>query len=78
MKIKITLKDPDGFYESVRQAVSDQLASIDVISDEEREVLEESRIEAVNEKLSKWVEFNEYIYLEFDTDQETARILEKS
>jgi predicted nucleotide-binding protein (sugar kinase/HSP70/actin superfamily) len=76
MKVNITLKNPDAVYESVREAVKDQISSIEGIDEEEREELEESRIEAVNEKLSKWIEYNEYVRLEFDTEAGTARILE--
>lgn len=76
MKIHITLKDPDGVYEAVNSAVKTQLATVKGIDEDEREELEESRIEGLNEQLSKWIEYQEYIRLEFDTEAGTATVLE--
>lgn len=77
MKIKITLKDPDGFYEAIRDAAVASLAAIAGISDEERETLEENRQGEISESLSKWVEYGEYIRLEFDTEAQTATVIKQ-
>lgn len=72
MKIKIQLKDPDGVYDAITDAVKDQLDKIEGITDDERETMQESRREGMNELLSKWIEYSEYITIEFDTEAGTA------
>lgn len=61
MKIRITLKDPDGFWEGVRDALG-RTASSD-------------NVQATLSKLKTWVEFDEYVTLEFDTEAKTAIVL---
>ena len=72
MKIKITFKDPDGAYDAISDLVKDQLRNIEGITDDERETMQESRREGMNELLSKWIEYSEYITIEFDTEAGTA------
>ena len=74
MKINITLKDPDGFHDSIGDAIKDSLRTIEGLTDDEKEALEETRREEVNELLSKWVEYSEYVTIEFDTDAMTATV----
>ena len=66
MKFKITMKDPDGFGNSLADAVADGNDGTDV--------------EAVQEELekltSKWFEYSEYVTIEIDTDTGTARVCE--
>ena len=76
MKVAITLKDPDGVYESIRDAVKLRLKSQTGLSQFERDALEEAGIQDLEEKLRKWIEYNEYVTIEFDTDAQTARVLE--
>lgn len=71
MKIKITLKDPDGFYDSVKESVKDSLSDLGLDKDE-MEVLLERRLEKTWDKLEKWVDCQEYVNLEFDLDTMTA------
>lgn len=75
MKISITLKDPDGFYESVREAVENEVAKLSGLSEDEKDELIESRKESVFEDLGKWVEYNEYVTIEFDTEAQTATVI---
>ena len=75
MKIKITVKDPDGVYDSINATVKNSVALIAGLDDDEREEMEESRAESVGEKLSKWIEYGEYITVEFDTETETAIVV---
>lgn len=76
MKIKVTLKDPDGVYESIRDAVRESLANKD-LDDDEIDLLIENRVEKVNDILKKWIEYGEYITIEFDTEEETAIVVER-
>ena len=45
MKIKIHLKDPDGFYESIQQSVKESLKELSSLSPREKESIEEVRTE---------------------------------
>lgn len=74
MKIKLMLKDPDGVYESVKEAVIDSLP--EGLSRDEREDVIRTRMENAWDVLRKWVEFQEYVRIEIDTDAGTARVLE--
>jgi hypothetical protein len=75
MKIKITLKDPDGFYDAIGDAIQDSISQIEGLTDDEKEALEETRRDEMNEILSEWVEYNEYVTIEFDTDAKTATVI---
>ena len=73
MKFNITMKDPDGFYESVKNAVEESLPT--GLSSGERSNLLEDRMEKVEESLERWFEYNEYVTIEVDTDNNTATVL---
>ena len=77
MKIRITLKDPDGFYDAIGDAIKDSIRPIEGLSDDEKDALEETRREEVNESLSDWVEYNEYVTIEFDTEEQTATVIKR-
>jgi len=74
MKFKITMKDPDGVYNSVTDAAAASAAAVNGISDDERESLEESRREEITECIGKWFEYSEYLTVEIDTDSMTATV----
>ena len=78
MIVKVYLKDPDGFYESIQESVKRTLQSLDGLSDTERGLLMESRMEEAGNKMRKWVEYGEYVTLEFDLDTMTAGVVERS
>ena len=76
MKVTITLKDPDGVCNSIQKAVRGSLAEFqDAMDAEELESMEEARMETTQEKLGKWIEYGEYIRVEFDTDAGTATVM---
>lgn len=76
MKIRITMKDPDGPYNCAHEAVRASLRSIEGIDDEEREVLLEERFSETMSKLKRWLDYGEYIRVEFDLEAGTATVLE--
>lgn len=76
MQIKITLKDPDGFYEAIRSAAESAASNIDGISESEREDIADNRHEEISEALKTWVKHGEYVTIVFDTDEMTATVLE--
>lgn len=73
MKVKLFLKDPDGVYESVKDAVQETLP--DGLNDDEAEDLLKSRMEDTHEKLKQWVEWKEYVTVEIDTATGEAKVL---
>ncbi len=77
MKFKIQMKDPDGVYDSVTDAAVASAAAVNGITDDEREALEETRREEIDEAIGKWFEYSEYLTVEIDTDAMTATVCEK-
>lgn len=75
MKLYIYLKDPDGFYDSVKDEVEKHLReTLTGLDEDEFESVLEARVEKAWEKLSKWVEYKEYIGIDFDLDAMTATV----
>ena len=77
MKIKITMKDPDGVYDSVRAAAIDSANNVPGLSDDERDALTESRHAEIEQKLKPWLIYGEYITIEFDLDNQTATVVKR-
>lgn len=70
MKFAITFKSPDAFDYAITEAVKEYEKS--------RELTEEQFDEAdeyLREFASKWVEWSEYITIEFDTELGTATVV---
>lgn len=77
MKFTVQMKDPDGPYDAVQDAVKESLGQIQGLSDQERESLVDVRVNSVNELLAKWFEFGEYLTVEIDTDAKTCVVKER-
>jgi hypothetical protein len=77
MKLRLTLKDPDGVYEMIQEAAENQVEQIEGLNDDEKESLIESRREKISEQLQKWIEYGEYVHIEFDLETKTATVLTK-
>lgn len=75
MKIVVNLKDPDGFGDAVDEAVRASLAAIPGLSSEERETLVDARRDKIWDSLGKFVEYQECLRVEFDTETGTATVL---
>ena len=75
MKIKMQLKAPDGVYESIREAAEKQVSEMTGLRDSEKESIIENRHEEISEQLKEWIEYGEYITIEFDTETGTATVL---
>ena len=69
MKIRIQIKDPDGIYESIKEAASKQLRETTTgLSDDEIDLLQEGRAEHIEDRLGDWIRHGEYITVEIDLD----------
>lgn len=75
MKIEVTVKDPDGFWECVNAEVAEQVRKLGLPEDE-TEALIEVRTESAWKKLGRWVEYKEYLRVSFDLEAGTATVLE--
>jgi hypothetical protein len=75
-KFRLTLKDPDGVYESLQEAAKDSIAGVATLSASEREALIDLRRESLSGAMARWVEFGEYVTIEIDTDARTAVVVE--
>lgn len=76
MKFKVFLKDPDGVYESITDAVEKSLKeSPPTAFDEDLEDIKELRRGSLSKFIREWIQYEEYVYLEFDTETKTARLL---
>ena len=69
MKLTITLKDPDGFHEFVSENSEAECPRCGQENEDAQE--------ALWDKLEKWVEFREYIYLEYDDEKGTLKVQER-
>lgn len=76
MKIRITLKDPDGVENSVQEAVEESLAQIAELDLDEKEMIQEKRMDEAKGAIEKWVQYGEYVRIEIDTEEGTAKVLE--
>lgn len=76
MKIVVHLKDPDGFSTALDEAVEASFKGSDLLKDEQ-EALTEIRQERLSKAMEKWVEYGEYVTIEFDTEAGTATVMPK-
>jgi predicted ATP-dependent Lon-type protease len=75
MKFRVTLKDPDAFYEAIREAIKESLAATHPLADAEREAIRELRRDSVSASIERWVEYGEYVTIEFDIEAMTATVV---
>lgn len=76
MKFTITMKDPDGFYDAIGQAVKDSIAEIEGVDEEEADLLSESREEDPKKLCKTWFRYDEYLTVEIDTVAKTCTVVE--
>lgn len=76
MKFRVCLKDPDGVSDALREAAINSLGKINGLSEGEHALLMEGREEFLQNFIKRWVEYNEYLTVEFDTDTSTAKVIE--
>ena len=74
MKFKVTMKDPGTLQDAISDAVTDDLAKIEGLSDDDRENLLDGRKSAAAKVTAKWFKWGEYVTVEIDTDAQTATV----
>jgi hypothetical protein len=70
MKFRVTMKDPDGVHECVRDAVEANRPP--GLSDDEWEDMRDDRI---REACKPWFEYMEYLTVEVDTEARTCVVV---
>jgi len=78
MKFRVTMKDPEGAYDSIQDEAKKMVAAIEGITEDEREPIEESRADMLKAFASRWMTYGEYITVEFDTEAGTATVIERN
>lgn len=77
MKFRITMKDPDGAYESIQEEAKKSLASIEGLNRDERESLMDKRVEMLRDTSDLFMSYGEYLTVEFDTEAKTATVIKE-
>ena len=75
MKFKVTFKNPDGFWDSVEDAVEESLSGNTFFSEKEAEATYDARRGTIQDAIRKYVAFEECITIEFDTTAGTATVV---
>ena len=74
MIFRVTMKDPDGVSDSIQDAIQDEVghgyrdAAL-------QEALDDVARERINEAVSKWFDYSEYLTVEIDTEQNTCVVV---
>lgn len=77
MKFRILLKDPDGFCDGFGNAAIESFPALNAdLSDDEFGAVISAREEKFKSFAKRWVEYGEYITIEFDTEANTATVVE--
>jgi len=74
MKFRVTLKDPDGFSDAIQDAVTEEVRKLGLDADETEQLIE-MRTSKAGDDLKHWVQYGEYVVIEFDTDAGTAVVV---
>lgn len=76
MKYRITMKDPDGVCDSLREAAEDapQLKGLDP---EDVDTVRDAIERRMRDGLSRWFEYGEYLEVEIDTAAGTCVVVER-
>jgi len=77
MKFTVSFKDPDVVSDACLEAAKEMLQSVQGIDEEEREELVDTRAAKLRDFTDKWVEYGEYIRVEFDTKADTAIVVKR-
>ena len=74
MKFTITMKDPDGFANSVQEAARQHTEILE--DEEERDIIVQEREDKLRGFLKTWFQYDEYLTVEVDTVTKTIKVLE--
>jgi hypothetical protein len=75
MKIRMKFKDPDTMHDAVDEAFRRQKPPDGISADEWAGIREQRADDAKAEISRRWMEYSEYLDVEFDLDANTAVVL---
>ncbi len=75
MKIVITMKDPDGVWESVDAAVHAEIQRRGITDPDEAEALGPIFRKRIMAAVARWFSYNEYVSVELDTEADTCVVV---
>jgi hypothetical protein len=75
MKIRVTFKDPDRMPDAVADALADVEQPSGVSAEEWSDIKESRSVELKAHITERWMDYGEYLRVEFDTDAGTATVL---
>lgn len=81
MKFRVTMKDPDGPEDSLQDAARDAVRDMapealkELLELHERSELVDMKQEKLRAFTSRWLEYGEYVTLEFDTEAGTCVVV---
>jgi hypothetical protein len=73
MKFTITMKDPDGFANSLMEAAREHTEILE--DEEERDIIIQEREDKLRGFLKTWFEYDEYLTVEVDTVAKTCTVV---
>lgn len=76
MFFKITLKDPYGIKKCLEDAIEDNFVDDSSLMKEEQDEIFEKRVIDLQAFISKWICYDDYIVLVFDTNKNTCTVEE--
>ena len=76
MKFIITVKNPDSIEDSIRRAAEEQMEGVECANQFEYEDMKLAKINELWAACAKWVEYQEYVRIEIDTELGTATVCE--
>jgi hypothetical protein len=74
MKFRLTMQDPDQLTDACEDAARKSLADLGLDADEMGPLIAK-RAEKLSGFAGRWIEYDEYITIEFDTDAGTAVVV---
>lgn len=78
MIVRAKFKDPDTMPDAVKDQALRDVRAIQGLTDGERMAVLEVRVVEAREQIGDlWMEYDEYITVEFDTNKRTARVVPK-
>jgi hypothetical protein len=75
MKIRVKFKDPDRLQDAVEDAISRAPKPEGVTESEWRDIQSARTERYASDITDQWMEYGEYLDIEFDTDEGTAIVL---
>ena len=76
MKFTITVKNPDSIEDSIDRAAEESIEDADFKDRHDYLDIKEEKKQQLWAACSKWVEYQEYIRIEIDTELGTAKVCE--